>query len=54
MGRKKIYKTKEDKYDAELKWKREWYYRNAKRIKETRMEDYWRKKGVEKEKRCQI
>ena len=37
MGRKKIYKTKEDKYEAEKRWKREWYYRNSERINEKRM-----------------
>jgi len=43
MGRKKIYKTKKDKYEAEKRWKREWYNRNSEEVKKTRMERYWEK-----------
>jgi uncharacterized protein YgiM (DUF1202 family) len=42
MGRKKKYPTENDKYEAELRWKREWYKRNSDRIKKERMEKYWK------------
>ncbi len=47
MGRKKIYKTKDDKYDAEKRWKREWYWRNSEKIKKRRMENYWKTKKMD-------
>ena len=46
MGRKKIYKTKKEKYEAELRWKREHYHRNKEIYKKRRMENYWREKNV--------
>lgn len=47
MGRKKKYLTEKDKYEAELRWKREWYKRNSERIKKERMEQYWKEVGKE-------
>ena len=44
MGRDKKYLTKDDKYQAELRWKREWYARNKTTLKEKRMKKYYAKK----------
>lgn len=49
MGRNKKYITKNDKYDAECKWKREWYQRNAVSVRKKRMDRYWEQKKMEKE-----
>jgi hypothetical protein len=43
MGRHKIYKTQKDKYEAEKKWKREYYYRNKEKLNKQSMR-YYREK----------
>ena len=48
MGRKKVYETEKQRHEAEKRRKRNWYYRNSDRIKKERMEDYWRKKEMDK------
>ena len=45
MGRKKIYNSKEEKHEAELRWKREWYRRNSDKVKQYRMSKYWKNLG---------
>ena len=44
MGRKKVYKTEEERRNAELIWKREWYHRNAGKTNKLKMEKYYAKK----------
>ena len=44
MGRKKIYKTEEDKKDAQRKWEREYYIRNKEKICKKAREKYKQKK----------
>jgi len=44
MGRKKVYKTEEERHDAEKLRKRKWYRRNADKINKLRMEKYYAKK----------
>lgn len=46
MGRKKIYNSKKEKHEAELRWKREYYYRNKKRLNEKSMQNYKKSKSV--------
>jgi hypothetical protein len=47
MGRNRIYKTPEDKYEAEKRWKREWYHRNSERIKKSNLDYYHKHKTHE-------
>jgi hypothetical protein len=44
MGRNKIYITKQEKYEAERRWKQTWYRKNSDRIKRDRMQKYWTSK----------
>jgi hypothetical protein len=48
MGRKKLYVTKKQKRESKRKDDRLYYERHKERIKQKRMEDYWRKKEVDK------
>lgn len=47
MGRKRKYNTKNEKREAELRWKREWYNRNARKVKQDRMRRYWESTKVD-------
>jgi len=40
MGRKKIYKTKEDQLDAQRRWMMEYYDRNKEKIKQINLKRY--------------
>jgi hypothetical protein len=40
MGRKRIYKTKEEILESRRKWAREYYYRNREECKKKRMRRY--------------
>lgn len=44
MGRKMIYKTNSERVNAQLKWSREYYWRNREIRKKIRMEKYYGKK----------
>lgn len=44
MGRKKIYKTKKEKHEAQLEWQREHYKRNKRKILQKARERYKQKK----------
>lgn len=41
MGRIKKYKTEEEYKEARKKWAREYYLKNAEKIKKRRMEKYY-------------
>ena len=45
MGRKKIYKTEEERHNAEKRRKLKWYYRNMELVRNNNMNYYWRKKN---------
>jgi uncharacterized protein YijF (DUF1287 family) len=45
MGRHIIYKTKEEKYEAEKRWKREWYQRNIDHVRKINLEYYHKNKN---------
>ena len=49
MGRKKKYETELELREAQKRWRRSYYQRNKERCKKERMDDYWRKKGMDKE-----
>ena len=44
MGRKQIYKTNEERHEAQLEWQREHYKRNRERILQRARERYRKKK----------
>ena len=44
MAKKIKYETKEEKYEAQKRWAREYYYRNKEECKKKRMERYYGKK----------
>ena len=48
MGRKLIYKTKEEKTQASRKAYMRFYWRNAERIRKEKLEKYYKKKGETK------
>jgi|TARA_B100001964_G_scaffold69203_1_gene78496 hypothetical protein len=45
MGRLKKYKTKEELQEARKKWARDYYLKNAEKIKKRRMEKYYEEVG---------
>lgn len=50
MGRKKIYKTEEEKKLANARNQRRFYEKNKERLRETRMEKYYAEKQIQQEK----
>jgi hypothetical protein len=44
MGRLKKYKTKEELQEVRKKWARDYYLKNAEKIKKRRMEKYYETK----------
>jgi hypothetical protein len=46
MGRLKKYKTKEELQEARKKWARDYYLKNAEKIKKRRMEKYYEDKKM--------
>ena len=44
MGRKQIYKTNEERHEAQLEWQREHYKRNREKILQRARERYRKKK----------
>jgi hypothetical protein len=47
MGRKKIYKTEEEKKLANARNQRRFYQKNKEKLRETRMEKYYEDKKME-------
>jgi hypothetical protein len=41
MGRKRIYKTKEEILTSRRRWSLEYYHRNREKCNKKRMERYW-------------
>lgn len=45
MGRKRKYKTDEERKEAQRRWAREYYYRNKDKINKRAMEKYYERKN---------
>jgi hypothetical protein len=48
MGRKKKYKTDEERLEAQRRWNMEYYNRNKNNIKEKNLSRYYEKRGKDK------
>ena len=46
MGRKKIYKTDEEREDARKKWWLDYYYKNKEMVKRKNLERYHKNKKI--------
>lgn len=47
MGRKKKFKTDQEKSEAMRRWRMEYYFRNKQKINEDAMKKYYERKNVQ-------